>query len=60
MGRQRVPVGNEEEAFVFVLQLEPILECAEIMAQMETAGWPHAAQDSFALGHSGQSLRTQN
>ena len=43
MRGQRVPIGDEKEAFIFFLELEPILEGAEIMAEMETAGWPHAA-----------------
>ena len=43
MRRQRVPIGDEEKALIFFLELEPILEGAEIMAEMETAGGPHAA-----------------
>jgi hypothetical protein len=38
-----VPIGDEKEAVVFFLELEPILEGAEIMAKMQTAGGPHAA-----------------
>jgi hypothetical protein len=38
-----VPIGDKKEALVFFLELEPILEGAEIMAEMETAGRPHAA-----------------
>ena len=52
MRRQRMPVSNEEETVVFVLQFEPALKGAKIMTQMKTPGGPHAAQDSFALRHS--------
>jgi hypothetical protein len=51
MRGQRVPIGDEEKTFVFLLELQPILEGAEIMAQMEPARGPHAAQHSFALRH---------
>ncbi len=52
MRRQRVPIGDKEEALVFFLKLKPVLESAEIVAQVKTPGGPHAAQDSFALRHS--------
>ena len=52
MRRESMPIGDEEEALEFFLKLEPILESAKKMAQMETPGGPHAAQDSFALRHS--------
>jgi hypothetical protein len=38
-----VPVSDEKEAIVFLLELQPIGEGAEIVAEMETAGGPHAA-----------------
>ena len=34
MGGERVPVGDEEETVVFLLQLEPVRERAEKMAEM--------------------------
>ncbi len=40
-GRQRVPVRHEEEAFVAVLQLEPVPDDAVIMAQVQPAGRTH-------------------
>ena len=39
MRGERVPVGDEIKTVVFVLQLDPIGERAEIMAQMKAAGW---------------------
>ena len=53
IGGQRVPIGDEEKAFVLriVLQLDPILERAEIMADVQAPGGAHAAQDSFLLIH---------
>ena len=61
MGREGVPVGHEEEAFVFLLKLEPVREGAEIMSEVEAAGRPHTAEDSlggwFALFHALGCLR---
>jgi hypothetical protein len=44
-----VPIGHEEKAFILgiVLQLDPILEGAEVMADVEAPGGAHAAEDSF-------------
>src|SRR5579871_2272799 len=50
--RQRVPVRDEKEAFIFFLKFQPVLKCAEIMAEMKAAGRPHAAQDPLAFCHS--------
>ena len=46
---QRVPVGDEVKAFVLriVLELDPVFERAEVVADVEAAGGAHAAQDSF-------------
>jgi hypothetical protein len=53
MRGQRVPVRDEKEAVVFLLKLEPVREGAEIVAQMEAARRPHAAEDTFAFWHGG-------
>ena len=46
---QRVPVGDEEIALVLVLQLDPVLERAVIVAEMQLAGRPHSGKNSFGL-----------
>ncbi len=45
VGGEGVPIGDEEEAFVsgIVLEADPVLEGAEIVADVETAGGTHAA-----------------
>ncbi len=45
IGRERVPIGDEEEAFVLriVLELNPIFQSAEIVADVEAPGGAHAA-----------------
>ena len=42
MRGQRVPVGDEEQALELVLQPDPVLEHAVIMAEMQRAGRTHA------------------
>ena len=42
MGGQRMPVGNEVETLVFMLQTHPILEHAMIVAEMQCASRAHA------------------
>ena len=42
VGCQSVPVGDEKKAFEFMLQLEPVLEHAVIMAQMQRTRRAHA------------------
>ena len=46
---ERVPIGDEEKTFVLriVLELDPIFEGAEVVADVEAPGGAHAAQDSF-------------
>jgi hypothetical protein len=53
---QGVPVGYEVEAVVggIVLEADPVLESAEIVADVETAGGAHAGEDSFRSGRCGQ------
>ena len=47
IGRQRVPVSNEEQTGVFPLQLDPVLQHAVVVAKMERTGGAHAGKDSF-------------
>ncbi len=52
VGGERVVVGDEEEALVLwravfvggVLQLDPVVERAHVVAEMEPAGGSHAAE----------------
>lgn len=52
MGSQSMPVGDEEEAFVFMLQLQPILEHSMIVAEVQPAGGSHTGDDAVAMGGS--------
>ena len=55
-GGERMPVGNEEIAFVLVLQLDPVLQRAVIIAEVQHAGRPHAGQYSpilYGSAHAG-------
>jgi hypothetical protein len=49
IGRERVPVGNEEETFVLALHADPILQGSDKIAQMKFARGSHAANDAFSL-----------
>jgi hypothetical protein len=40
-----MPVGNEEEAGIAILQLHPVLHRSEVIAEVNAAGWPKAAED---------------
>ncbi len=58
VGGQRVPVGDEEEALVLVLQPHPVLEHAVVVTEVQAAGRPHARQDALVLRGDGiQSCR---
>ena len=48
--RQRVQIGDEVVAVVFLLQLPPVLHRAEIVAEGECTGGLDAAQDDLAAG----------
>ncbi len=52
-----VPVGDEVEAVVgrIGLQSDPVLESAEVIADVETAGGAHAGENAFGGG--GQVVR---
>jgi hypothetical protein len=45
VGGERVPVGDEEVALVFVLQLHPVLQHTMIMTQVQPPGGAHAGQN---------------
>ena len=49
VGGEGVPVGDEVEAVVIwiVLQANPVFQRAEIVADVEFAGWAHAAEDAL-------------
>src|SRR5579872_1375398 len=44
-----MPVGNEEIAFVLVLHTDPVVECADKVAEMQLAGGAHATENTFAM-----------
>ena len=47
---QRVPVGDEVEAVVLLLQRDPVLQRADEVAEVQLARRPHAGNDaSFAI-----------
>jgi hypothetical protein len=48
MRGQRMPVGHEEQAFVLVLQPDPVLEHAVVVAKMKAPGGAHARE--YAVG----------
>ena len=43
-GGQHVPVGDEEEALVAVLQLHPVAQRAVVVAEVQPPGRPHARE----------------
>ena len=53
---QRMPVGDEKQALVLVLQLDPVLQHAVIVAEMQRAGRAHAGQD--AIREHGRNLQS--
>jgi hypothetical protein len=44
-----MPVGDEEVALVLVLEIDPVLERAMIVAKMQLTRGPHTGKDSFGL-----------
>src|SRR6267142_3217 len=52
VGGEGVPVGYEVEAFVvgIGLELDPVLQGAEVVADVETSGGAHAGEDSVCGG----------
>src|SRR5215472_10362154 len=55
---QRMPVGDEVEAVIsgIILEADPILQRAEIMADVQFPGRPHAANDALLFSLDLQSL----
>ena len=47
---ERVPVGDEEEALVLLLQAQPVLQDAVVVAQVQGAGRAHAREHTLVLG----------
>ena len=58
LARQRVPVGDEIEAVVLVLQRRPVLERADEVAEVELARRAHARHDS-RLRHQQQAAHSR-
>ena len=52
VGREGVPVGDEIQAVVggIVLETDPVLERAEVVADVQASGGAHAGEDAFAGG----------
>jgi hypothetical protein len=49
MGGQGMPVGHEEQAFVFVLEPDPVFQDAVVMAQVKAARGAHAGENSIRV-----------
>ena len=50
LARQRVPVGDEVEALVLVLERHPVVQRADEVAEMQLAGRPHAGDNACFHG----------
>src|SRR5438045_8310889 len=57
VGSERVPVGNEEEALVGILQLDPVGQRSHVIAKVQLAGGTHAAQYPAATSRWGRVSR---
>jgi hypothetical protein len=44
---QRVPVGDEEEALVLVLEFHPVLQHPVVVTEVQLTGRSHAGKDAF-------------
>jgi hypothetical protein len=42
-----MPIGNEEEALKFVLELNPVFQHTVVVAEVKLAGRTHAGQNSL-------------
>src|SRR5262249_5934545 len=49
VGGECMPVGDEEKTVVLVLHANPIVERADVVAQMQPAGRAHTAQHAFTM-----------
>src|SRR5690242_5294874 len=48
IGRERVPVGHEKETVVFTLHAYPVIECADVVAEVQLSGGAHTAEHALA------------
>lgn len=48
---RNLPVGDEEEAVMLVLQGEPALDGAGVVPEVQRTGGPHASEDALAVVH---------
>ena len=48
VGGEGVEVGDEEVAVVLVLELDPVVERAHVVAEVQAAGGAHAREDAGA------------
>ena len=48
VGGEGVEVGDEEVALVLVLELDPVVERAHVVAEVEAASGTHAREDTRA------------
>lgn len=53
VGGEGVDVGDEEEALVLVLQANPVVEGAHVVAEVKFACGAHAAEDALTAQRSG-------
>ena len=63
ISREGMPIGDKKEALVFILHAHPVLQRADIVAEMQLARRAHAAQNalpSLGLGnHPSLSIRSK-
>jgi hypothetical protein len=50
IGGQGVPIGDKKVAVVIVLQADPVVKGAHVVAEMQFAGRAHAAQHTLEMG----------
>ncbi len=53
MGRQCMPVGDEKQALIFVLQVQPVFQHTVVVAQMKAPGGAHAGENTVGV-HGGE------
>ena len=58
MRRQGVPVGNEKQTRVLMLELDPVFENPVVVTQVKGAGGAHAGKNTFSV-HS-RSIKPKN
>ena len=60
IARQRVPVGDEIEAVVLLLQRDPVAQRADEMAEMQPPGRPHARNDACPARRRAEARNAEN